>query len=161
MIAAGEGATPSLSAKSFELYGLLCLLFVFSGLVPIWRFASGTNSRFPHCALSGYPLVGAAGAFIPLLLEDDQCHVKSNILTTDILSREAGGRALIPKKRFWVVYPCGFVFCKGGVFLLLFSNFQFLFSICPLAGRVLIPKKRRWCGCILLTVFKPKKEIPA
>src|SRR5260370_22819130 len=34
-----------------------------------------------------------------------------------------------PKKRLWVAHPCGFVFCKGGVFLLLFSNFQFLISI--------------------------------
>ena len=28
-------------------------------------------------------------------------------------------------------------------------------------GRALIPKKRRWGGCILLTVFELKKEIPA
>ncbi len=57
-------------------------------------------------------------------------------------------------------HPFGFRLCahsasrmtlrgKGGVFLLLFSNFQFLFSRWPLAGRVLIPKKRRWGACIL------------
>jgi len=40
--------------------------------------------------------------------------------------RRAGGRPLIPK-RLWVAHPCGFVSCKGGVFLL--SFFQFLFSI--------------------------------
>jgi hypothetical protein len=80
---------------------------------------------------------------------------------TCVFCRTAGGRALIPKKGLWVAHPCGFVFCKGGVFLSLFSNFQFRFSSWPLAGRFLIPRKRRWGGCILLTVFEPKKEIPA
>src|SRR5712691_11533503 len=70
-----------------------------------------------------------------------------------------GGRPR-PQDCLWVPHPFGFGLCahsasrmtlrgKGGVFLLLFSNFQFLFSRWPLAGRALIPKKRRWGGCIL------------
>jgi len=73
----------------------------------------------------------------------------------------AGSGASIPKNAFGWPILAGLFFCYGGVFLLLFSNFQFLFSSRSLAGRVLIPKKRRWGGCILLTVFEPKKEIPA
>jgi hypothetical protein len=70
-----------------SLTKLLCgWSLVLSRFVPIGRFALRTNPWLPIGALTGHPFMGAATAFISLLLDRDQRHDSGNILLKDILS---------------------------------------------------------------------------
>jgi hypothetical protein len=65
-----------------------------------------------------------------------------------------GWPRLNSEKRFWVAHPCWV--CKGGVFLLLFSNSQFLFSSWSLLGRVLTATYLgTWIVLLVLFLYGP------
>jgi hypothetical protein len=81
------GSTPCPSAKLVIKASLYRFSLVFARFVPVRRLAFWTNPWFAHRADSGHPLMVAATAFVPFLLDRNQSHA-GNILDKDILSRE-------------------------------------------------------------------------
>lgn len=81
------GSSPFLSSKLFERTGSTSLEFVLTSLVPIRRFARWADSRLSLSALTRHPFVGAPVAFIPFLLERNQCHDANILHDGNILSR--------------------------------------------------------------------------